>query len=1506
MKQTNNAIKFLMAQYRAIFKNANIAMLAAIAASALAAGQAQADVNAWDKLASQTFTSGDKLQVSGSDTVKAPSEAFNITISSGDAHFIKSDANAGTFAEAKDKASSITINGDKAKLTIGATDKSGATVEISNFNVTKGTLAITGSGTTVSTLKAGAIVLGTAPASPDAPAAAANPATAIIELNDKGVVGDATKTTSFDIYSDGELKFTKAGAKAASKNGINLNGGKISVAAAATDAEIKGGLNVLGGSVDIAASGALTVSGAMSITNGTVTAPGGAAAANVGTLTVKGDLSLNGKGAKIDLKEGASGGKLTVSGTTTATAGTLSLGSGSTATFNGDASFASGTLTAVSGAKIDLGTIAKSGSRVLTVNSNDIKELLKVDAAITVSGDAAAGDTFTLAFNDADTSVLDLSDSGLNLVTANTGANTNKVKHEQADLIIKGNSAKFLGAKFSGSTTYDFQNIQVGSGSSVGEETFALEDGANLTVGKSISTKDGAPLKTLTVTKGTLTLAGEQAVEGTVEASTVVLSGSKNTEANLKVTGGQWSVADLTLTKGTAVVSGSKDDGLDVAGTLTLTKDSTLTVNGGYVSTLGTGKVAFKEAADNGVKLTNGTLKFDGDDVLKDSKLADVIKKNAISGDGASVIVIDNASAALTQAQFIKLKEDLGTNFAGSFDMNVTLDKIEGDLNKNNIVTALKTDEYNDRTYNAEATENISGTLSVGNVKKNGTENLKLEAGGNLFLNDASAEKGSGNFVTINSGSGTTTGGVVFADANNTLSLGGSGKIASITAEKTKNGSVNIGVHGKEYNAGHVTVVAGNSIGSSSASIKGLFLGEQSSLVVESGDVYTAEFVAKAGTAVDVKGGITTEKFSFNGASLSANKLTISDAGSAAKNTIAGGANVTLTELSLGKNNALLVGEDGTGIDGDLGSSAKVYTSILKMHESGASIFVDPNYGTGAALFATNQITDAAGAAGNNVKGNVAVGKNAAFGVGFDSMYEFEKTLAPYMVNGGFDGEGAVKNALVLNKQLTIASGNGITIDETLTDANYPSKVSGNALTLGAGAALIVTQDALASDGAVKFANGTGKVEAADDGSSLVIFAADVTKQDSGKKIFGNGTNVDTALKGQAAGGLLDVAFNQDGTITLTSNDKRLGEMRQHISEPTTQLFADYRDGKFAGAVGSLGYKFVYESLTAPGDAYKAVDIAAHAATYAGAQQAAVAAVTTMADAMFGRVGAVGVEAATIAATGSQANGGVWLTPMYKSVDSDGFGAQGGAYGADVDLSGVAFGTDTVNGNMRFGAVFNIGSGDTEGKGLGNGLKDEFDYYGFGIYSAMGFGNFALVGDASMTVISHEVEGLGLKGKADTTAVTMGLTGQYTVATPMVDVTPHLGARFIRLNTDSYDLVSADGVLATTDFDVQNVFSVPLGVTLSKAFVAGGWTLAPSADLTIAFNSGDTEAKSSNQFTGIKAYEYSTEVLDEVQYGLTVGLGAQNGAFGTSFGINYTGSENTDAFGVNAQCRYMF
>ena len=82
MKQTNNAIKFLMAQYRAIFKNANIAMVAAMAAAALAAGSANAatanDVNLEDKAEwDAALTAGNGIiDITGADTDKGAAGKF--------------------------------------------------------------------------------------------------------------------------------------------------------------------------------------------------------------------------------------------------------------------------------------------------------------------------------------------------------------------------------------------------------------------------------------------------------------------------------------------------------------------------------------------------------------------------------------------------------------------------------------------------------------------------------------------------------------------------------------------------------------------------------------------------------------------------------------------------------------------------------------------------------------------------------------------------------------------------------------------------------------------------------------------------------------------------------------------------------------------------------------------------------------------------------------------------------------------------------------------------------------------------------------------------------------------------------------------------------------------------------------------------------------------------------------------------------------------------------------
>ena len=82
MKQTNNAIKFLMAQYRAIFKNANLKMIlaAAAAAGALSAGAANAasgDVNLESGEWEQAFKDGNgTVTITGKDTDKGAAGKF--------------------------------------------------------------------------------------------------------------------------------------------------------------------------------------------------------------------------------------------------------------------------------------------------------------------------------------------------------------------------------------------------------------------------------------------------------------------------------------------------------------------------------------------------------------------------------------------------------------------------------------------------------------------------------------------------------------------------------------------------------------------------------------------------------------------------------------------------------------------------------------------------------------------------------------------------------------------------------------------------------------------------------------------------------------------------------------------------------------------------------------------------------------------------------------------------------------------------------------------------------------------------------------------------------------------------------------------------------------------------------------------------------------------------------------------------------------------------------------
>ena len=1526
MKQTNNAIKFLMAQYRAIFKNANIAMVAAMAAAALAAGSANAATQSKDGvLDASDFANANTGAGVQAETVNKESAL--------DMSKVQVDGDAFGYA-GNDAVTKV----DGAQVTItGAKDKH---LAFAGLSLTKGAkLTISNSGeeanSTIYGYKSGTSPKGQGNEGTFTVDGSTVEATsAAFQFNTVDIKNGSTVTLGGKITGDKKSNDTAQNAEwfIYSNIGTNISGssgGVLTVDSSTVNLKHESQLvsttavKLNGATVNFAGQThkdgyATTFIRGIDSTNGQVTL------SNSTQLNVNGDAAIYAKAIDVQSATAtiAAGKKLTLDGDWTdakqSNAGSHKKSSITVKDFTVNAEGNGGKLvignaTNASTVEITGKTVINSGlennaevtvsgaDAVLAVNASAIEKGKGIFSGSTSQLTLANGATLQLNGLTGDKS-LDLAKTA-QIEFTNTAAH-NKIKLDTA-ATIKGDNLVISDAVTSGAAaTIDAVNLTLGSGT--------FDNSANALGVKALKAE-----KVTFVPSGTAAftlqndLALESAVANTINGA-VTIGKEGGTAGNISIKGDYTADKDIIVKSGAA----SNKVGLSVTdGSLTLSggKFETTATNG--LVTLSNGKLDISNASSLAVASSTVTmtgtsaLVLDGSKVIKAAGDAvdfqNGIAGNSFTGDASSKLVFTKLES-LTEAQFKDLKKD-AANFKGLFEgFTVTGLTVENEmtLGGDGVQSGI-TGQYDNTQATLDGTKtNIDAAYDVGNLELTSGDSVNI-SGGSLSLNNGNANGASGNFVQKADG---TVAGVTLTGATSALTLNNEGKIGAITAAKPGEGVVNLGdVTGATKESAKVTVAG--AIGSSTANVGKVALSNNASLTV-AGDVYARQFNTAAGSSVSMtdkalvigSGSAATDAASVILGNIEAGSIKVEgDAGVM----FAGGGNIDIDTLTGTANAKIQVGDDS---EGGLGATLTTTNLVL----GGGSIFVDPEFGKPAGFVVTENLSNAGSttSGAGTLDGNAYVGKNAVLGIGFANTdagaAELQALVAPYLVNNGGFAENGVKNALVINDNIKVESGNGIAVDATLTSTNYNNPAPSNEIKLGAGAALVVTDKALdeGAPAAITFANSTATLTAAAD--SKVVLVGDFTAADKGQKIFAanNGTaNVTGNVAVEAAGGLLVGQITNGSLDTLALDPVAEKAIRSEVSAPVGQLFIDYAKGEFAGATGA-GYDFLATTISAKG--YKAIDAAAHAATFAGAQQAAVVSVTTMADAMFGRVGAVGVEAASIAATGSQANGGVWLTPMYKSMDADGFNAEGVSYGSDVDAAGVAFGADTVNGNMRFGAVFNIGSGDAEGKGQGNGLKDEFDYYGFGIYSAMGFGNFALVGDASMTVVSHDVQGLGLRGKADTTAVTMGLTGQYTVSTPMVDVTPHLGARFIRLNTDSYDLVGAKGAIATTDFDVQNVFSVPLGVTLSKGFTTGGWTLAPSADLTITFNGGDTEAKSSTTFTGIKAINMNTEVLDEVTYGLTLGLGAQSGAFGTSFGINYTGSENTDSFGVNAQCRYMF
>ena len=438
------------------------------------------------------------------------------------------------------------------------------------------------------------------------------------------------------------------------------------------------------------------------------------------------------------------------------------------------------------------------------------------------------------------------------------------------------------------------------------------------------------------------------------------------------------------------------------------------------------------------------------------------------------------------------------------------------------------------------------------------------------------------------------------------------------------------------------------------------------------------------------------------------------------------------------------------------------------------------------------------------------------------------------------------------------------------------------------------------------------------------LYVMELTGETTGGKLTATGAHELTRFyaASEPVRALLNEYYLRESTAP---EDRLVGERApRNISyNATTQTFTDTTtnttvtgytavpNGDGTYTIYENAYNAVLNETVAKDFSGATAETAARMGAYAGVAQAALAAGASTYDSISSRMG-IGAQSATMTFAENGQGAGLWLNPIYKSHDSDGFDAQGADYGVDMDLYGVALGADyTLANGLRFGAMFNVGSGDADGQGAGSAVSNDFDYYGFGAFVGYTMGAFSVVGDVSYTAVDNDVEAnLGFDkvgASLDSTNLSVGVTGKYALDLNGVSVTPHAGLRYSSIDIDDY---SVDGEQTYAHFSSQSmdVFSIPVGVTVAKDIVAGSWTVKPSFDLTLTGNFGDDEFDGDVTWEGISNHvtQTSTEVLDNFTYGATLGVAAQTGNFSLGLGVNYTGSSNVDEFGVQANARFVF
>ena len=241
-----------------------------------------------------------------------------------------------------------------------------------------------------------------------------------------------------------------------------------------------------------------------------------------------------------------------------------------------------------------------------------------------------------------------------------------------------------------------------------------------------------------------------------------------------------------------------------------------------------------------------------------------------------------------------------------------------------------------------------------------------------------------------------------------------------------------------------------------------------------------------------------------------------------------------------------------------------------------------------------------------------------------------------------------------------------------------------------------------------------------------------------------------------------------------------------------------------------------------------------------------------------------------------------------------------GGAGYEADIYGAVLGADwTASCGAILGLAVSVGQADANSVDLDTKVDNDVDFWGVSLYGSHRIGNVNGKFDLGYISTSNDLSANTILGRFDESLdadiFTFGLGAEYLASVGSLNVVPHAGIRWSRIDMDD----SSFGA----DYDAMNLFQMPMGVTFSGTFDMTGWKVAPMVDISVVPAFGDKDAVSS--FAG--GIEDTTRVVDTNPIQMTLGVNAQVDAwtFGVNYGLTAGGEERlNNSFNLNA--RYTF